>query len=228
MEATVTAKEINTAEMSADAIVHIVGQKSLNTELLVNFMDGELEFACLFSPNGGLPEALNQFPARTHLAFLDSSGRTQSAIFTLPDFNKTHQHPRCRLILYNVDPAHGVEMEALKRGIRGILYTHQPIEFFPRAARAVLNGELWYSRQVLAQFIDEKDAPLAPTEEACVMLTRREREIVTKLAKGCSNREIARHFRISPHTVKTHAYNIYKKIKVENRLQASLWLAKSG
>ncbi|MGA8239601.1 MAG: LuxR C-terminal-related transcriptional regulator, partial [Desulfobacterales bacterium] len=97
-----------------------------------------------------------------------------------------------------------------------------------RAARAVLNGELWYSRQILAQFIDEKDAPLAPTKEACVMLTRREREIVTKLAKGCSNREIARHFRISPHTVKTHAYNIYKKINVDSRLKASLRLANSS
>lgn len=178
MEATAAAKVINTAELSADAIVHIVGEKSLSTELLVDFRDDELDFACLFSPSGGLPEAL-KFPARTHLAFLDSSGRTKSAIFTLPDFNKAHQHPRCPLILYNVDPAHGVEMEALKRGIRGILYAHQPIELFPRAARAVLNGELWYSRQILAQFIDEKDAPLAPTEEACVMLTRREREIVT-------------------------------------------------
>jgi len=228
MEATAAVKEINTVEQSAHAIVHIVGERSLNTELLVDYMDDELDFACLFSPSGGLPEALNQFTARNHLAFLDSSGRTKSAIFTLPDFNKAHQHPRCRLILYNVDPAHGVEMEALKRGIRGILYAHQPVDLFPRAARAVLNGELWYSRQVLARFIDEKDAPLAPTEEACVMLTRREREIVTKLAKGCSNREIASHFHISPHTVKTHAYNIYKKIKVENRLQASLWLAKSG
>ena len=50
MEATAAAKEINTAELSADAIVHIVGEKSLNTELLVDFMDGELEFTCLFRP----------------------------------------------------------------------------------------------------------------------------------------------------------------------------------
>jgi DNA-binding NarL/FixJ family response regulator len=54
----------------------------------------------------------------------------------------------------------------------------------------------------------------------------REREVVEKLAEGFSNREIARHFNISPHTVKTHTYNIYTKINVENRLQASLWLGR--
>ena len=100
--------------------------------------------------------------------------------------------------------------------------------FFPRAARAVLIGELWYPRHILAQFIDRKDTLPNPVDDTCVMLTRREKEIVFKLAEGYSNLEIARHFRISPHTVKTHTYNIYKKINVSNRLQATLWLDKQA
>ncbi len=60
-----------------------------------------------------------------------------------------------------------------------------------------------------------------------VNLTSREKEILTRIASGASNREIADALFISHHTVKTHIYNIYKKIKVPNRFQAALWIAEN-
>ena len=228
MELIAAARKIKTAVLSSDTMIHIVGEKSLHTELLVDFLDEALQFTCRFTPKHNLAAAVNQFPDRTHLAFLDYNGSNKSTFQKLPDLNKAHHLSQCHIILYNVDSAHCIEMDALKRGIRGILYTHNPIEFFLRAARAVLNGELWYPRKILTQFIVEHDNHLAPAGETCVILTCREREIVQKLAEGCSNQEIACHFCISIQTVKTHVYNIYKKIKVNNRLQASLWLANSA
>jgi len=44
------------------------------------------------------------------------------------------------------------------------------------------------------------------------------------LASGMPNRDIAERLCISPHTVKTHIYNLYKKINVTNRYQAVRWL----
>ena len=64
-----------------------------------------------------------------------------------------------------------------------------------------------------------------PKEQS--VLTRRESEILAHLAVGATNQEISDKLCISPHTVKTHLYNIYKKINVPNRLQAALWAAKN-
>jgi LuxR family transcriptional regulator of csgAB operon len=58
------------------------------------------------------------------------------------------------------------------------------------------------------------------------LLTSRETEILTMISIGAKNDEIADKLFISPNTVKTHIYNIFKKIDVPNRLQAALWAAK--
>jgi DNA-binding CsgD family transcriptional regulator len=47
------------------------------------------------------------------------------------------------------------------------------------------------------------------------------------VAIGATNEEIGDKLCISPHTVKTHLYNIFKKINVPNRIQATLWAAKN-
>jgi len=47
------------------------------------------------------------------------------------------------------------------------------------------------------------------------------------VAVGAKNEEIADELFISPNTVRTHIYNIFKKINVPNRLQAALWAAKN-
>ena len=59
------------------------------------------------------------------------------------------------------------------------------------------------------------------------ILTQREMEILSVLASGAKNEEIATRLFISPHTVRTHLYTIYKKIQVNNRLQAVLWASKN-
>ena len=58
-------------------------------------------------------------------------------------------------------------------------------------------------------------------------LTERQTEILALVVIGATNDEIADRLCISPHTVKTHLYSIFKKINVPNRVQAALWAAKN-
>lgn len=55
------------------------------------------------------------------------------------------------------------------------------------------------------------------------LLTRREQEILLQLTGGESNSTIAAKLHLSEHTVKNHMYNIFRKIDVKNRVQASNW-----
>lgn len=69
----------------------------------------------------------------------------------------------------------------------------------------------------------QKNINLTPSDSDNGVLTEREYEILTELSKGASNVEIANAFFISENTVRTHIYNIFKKISVNNRTQAACW-----
>ena len=86
---------------------------------------------------------------------------------------------------------------------------------------AVLRGELRLKRPARRGSPPARRAKPDPTPPA--VLTPRETELLRQVASGVSNREIAFRLQISPHTVKTHLYNVFRKIGVPNRLQASLW-----
>jgi DNA-binding NarL/FixJ family response regulator len=63
-------------------------------------------------------------------------------------------------------------------------------------------------------------------DEADVGLTRREREILALVSEGYSNRELAKMIWVTEQTVKFHLSNIYRKLEVSNRTEASRWAHK--
>lgn len=58
-------------------------------------------------------------------------------------------------------------------------------------------------------------------------LTKREQDILLLIRLGKTNAEIARDLELSINTVKTHAKNLFRKLGVRNRTEASLWEAVS-
>ncbi len=59
-----------------------------------------------------------------------------------------------------------------------------------------------------------------PAEDDSPRLTRREREVLSEIAAGSTNREIGAELHLSPHTVKEHTSAIYRKLSVRNRAEA--------
>ena len=58
------------------------------------------------------------------------------------------------------------------------------------------------------------------SNQATTLLTDREREVLDLIAAGSTNREIAEHLYLSPHTVKEHTSALYRKLQARNRAEA--------
>jgi DNA-binding CsgD family transcriptional regulator len=71
-----------------------------------------------------------------------------------------------------------------------------------------------------------RSVEVSAVDEDLGELSQREREILLMLSEGATNKDIAAKLFLSLNTIKSHIYNIYRKIDVPNRLQASLWAAK--
>jgi DNA-binding NarL/FixJ family response regulator len=115
----------------------------------------------------------------------------------------------------------------MDNGIQGIFYNNDPPPLITKGVYAVLNGDIWYSRKTLNKLLMEKHSSSnSPAHPAVSRLTAREKQVLACIASGYSSQDISNELKIGMHTVKTHVYNIYKKINVNNRLQATLWATK--
>ena len=128
------------------------------------------------------------------------------------------------VVLYNINQDWPLFQLVKKYKIRGVFYRENSQFTFIKGIKLILEGHLWLTRKMLSHCIlmNSQAAVGTPAEELS-MLSRREREILQHVVFGESNQEIADALKISVHTVKTHLYNIYQKINVPNRLQATLW-----
>lgn len=86
----------------------------------------------------------------------------------------------------------------------------------------VINQGYWLPRHLVSHILNtQRTAPIASNNS--IKLTKREIQILEHLSQGLTNAQIGSNIHVSEHTVRSHLYNIYKKIGAKNRIQASSW-----
>ena len=141
------------------------------------------------------------------------------------------QVPECLyLTLVNSD-AEDTQVMAVQSGARGIVTKEDGMAVLPQAIRALTRGEVWFTQQVsrrifhdyhrLVRHLREQDQPLA-------RLSEREKEVLSCVAEGMKNQEIAERLHMSIHTVKLHVQKILHKLKLPNRTDAAVFAVREG
>ena len=162
------------------------------------------------------------------LLLIDCSGKTGAELWSLVEESLLlSEGISPHVALFNVDArfADEIESEACRRGLSGIFFEDKSLDLLIKGIQTILEGELWFSRNSMSRVLRKKKNSMIGSITTDIKLTKREKEILKLIATGYSNTEIADRLHISPHTVKTHISNLFKKIDVPNRLQAALWAA---
>jgi two-component system, NarL family, nitrate/nitrite response regulator NarL len=117
-------------------------------------------------------------------------------------------------------------VEALQLGARGVVMRTTPGDLVCKSIRKVNGGELWIGRETMSEVVKAL-AAVAQSEESRARadfgLTRREREILTLVVEGDTNKGIARRLSVGEDTVKHHLTSIFNKTGVSSRLELALF-----
>jgi DNA-binding NarL/FixJ family response regulator len=114
---------------------------------------------------------------------------------------------------------------ALRAGAAGYVYKDVDPEALAGAIRSVHAGHVLLQPEVADALLSQEQPTGQGRGNA---LTEREREVLSLIADGRSNREIARALVLSEKTVKTHVSNILMKLDLADRTQAALWAVRHG
>jgi len=205
-------------------MIYVVGPCRVNNELLASFLEAKVEVKCV--SKGTIVDVIDSSGQETDnpkLVLLDCFAKDPERLFVEVESCRRDICNPGLVAVFNLIRGLKIEKELVTGGIRGIFYANDQPNNLERGVRALLEGEIWISREIMSKFIPETGEAKRLSANETSVLSGREVEILGLVAEGSMNTEIAQKLYISRHTVKSHLYNIYKKIKVTNRLEAALW-----
>lgn len=114
---------------------------------------------------------------------------------------------------------------ALRAGAKGFLLKDAGAELLAQAIRAAASGDALIAPNVTVRLLQAfaGSEPAASLVQPVEPLTEREEQVLTKVASGLSNSEIAGELYITLSTVKTHVASLMTKLGARNRVEIAIW-----
>jgi len=139
---------------------------------------------------------------------------------TLPDYGR----------LYLVDDYDLAQIVSLlQAGMTGVISRNATVPELTRGLLAAARGEVVLPPSLAAQaLLALAKGNIASQQHPIESLTDREQDVLTLLAQGMSNKDIAQSLFLSVRTIEAHLRNIYGKLDVNNRTEAVLWAVHHG
>lgn len=211
-------------QTNATPCITILAREDLQNTFLCNSLNEQLEVDVTLSSDFSVPSMRSGGDA---ILLIDAQNhKGEGVIRIIEDYQRgTTDDGGPKVAFFNIS---AVADEQLRqeyvgwRCLRGLFRERANIDHLVRGLRVILQNEFWLPRGYLGSLINNGTRPMTATVED-PGLTQKEREILKILVLGKTNEEIATSLSISPHTVKTHVYNLYKKLGVNNRVEASNW-----
>ena len=172
-------------------------------------------------PDAGIVSSIPVNPPEGTLIWLHNMTPTQSSGKTFPQGVKF-------VVMYD-EPSDVTGLAALSQGAVGYCNAHATPELLLTIASVIANNGLWVGESLLNRLIGGINARVPgearmETHPLLASLSSREKEVAIRVARGESNKEIARQINLAERTVKAHLTAVFDKLGVRDRLQLALLL----
>lgn len=139
--------------------------------------------------------------------------------------------PQCTVLILTVSEEGDELAQALRGGASGYLLKNMDADALIQSIHKAAAGTPVIADSMTAKLVAQMQKPAVRSvsfDGDIERLTPREREILQGLARGESNKEIARRFNLAESTVKIHVQNILKKLNLNSRVQAAVYAVEHG
>ncbi|HEX6595033.1 MAG TPA: response regulator transcription factor [Bacillota bacterium] len=147
---------------------------------------------------------------------LEATGKIKSA------------YPYVKIVMVTVSDDFIDLFEAIKQGAQGYLLKNVTNDSWITYLKAVVNDDAPISKRLAEQMLQEFTNHQETYQFEGDLLSDREREILTWVAKGYTNRDISIRLEISEYTVKNHLKNLFQKLHLNNRVQLAKYAYEKG
>ncbi len=137
-------------------------------------------------------------------------------------------NPQQVVLMLTVSEDGGDLVECMRLGARGYLLKNIDTEFLLDSIEKAINGDSVLSPEMTSKLVTQLRRKEPVNHELKEPLTPREREILRWLARGNSNKLIARNLEVTESTVKVHMQNILRKLNLGSRVQAAVYAVEHG
>jgi two-component system nitrate/nitrite response regulator NarL len=219
---TVAAPKAAAIAASAKIRILIVDDQTISRCGLRKLLETQPDFDIVGEATGGADAVRSTHELKPDVLLLVLTMPELSGLDMLRQMNGDRATVRTILLTPAIDTSDTVKV--LHFGARGIVLKDSPTQLLFKSIRCVFGGELWLGREAVSDVVQALSALNGQrTQSPASRLTAREREVLTLVVTGYTNKDIAQKLSISEDTVKHHLTSIFDKTGVSNRLELALF-----
>jgi two-component system, NarL family, nitrate/nitrite response regulator NarL len=204
----------------------IVDDHTLFRRGLRALIDSCARFEVVGEATDGLEGVKMQQQLQPDAVLLDLDMPVMRGLEALPQM--VNHNPQQVVLMLTVSEDGSDLVECMRLGARGYLLKNIDTEFLLDSIEKAINGDSVLSPEMTSKLVTQLRQQEHVANEIKEPLTPREREILRWLARGNSNKLIARNLEVTESTVKVHVQNILRKLNVISRVQAAVYAVEHG
>lgn len=206
--------------INREAILHMVDEDNLQTRILSTLVSGHFSTTChIINLNSALQN--KYVSGENYIVLINCLTYPLNLVTSL--LNHLHENNEQHSIaLINMTKNNDFEDLIKWPRVMGMFYADSNPEQLLKGIQEIINNGHWLPRHLTSRILNSQRQPPLKAHKK-IELTSRETQILQHLMDGQTNQEIGENIHVSSHTVRSHLYNIFKKINVKNRTQAGNW-----